>query len=39
MSTLPPERRDALIRETVRLIAGCIAFIVVLGLVVYFLTP
>ena len=39
MSTLPPEDRDALIRETVRLVAGCIAFIVLLGVLIYFVTP
>jgi hypothetical protein len=39
MSTLPPKDRAALIRETVRLVAGCIAFIVLLGVLVYFMTP
>jgi hypothetical protein len=39
MSTLPPEDRDSLIRETIRVVAGCIAFIVVLGVLIYFMTP
>jgi hypothetical protein len=38
MSTLPPSDRDALRRETIRLLAGCVAFIVVLGVIVFFLT-
>jgi hypothetical protein len=31
---LPPQTDAALRRETVRLIAGCVAFIVVLGVIV-----
>jgi hypothetical protein len=31
---LPPQTDGALRRETVRLIAGCVAFIVVLGIIV-----
>jgi hypothetical protein len=31
---LPPQTDAALRRETVRLIAGCVAFIVVLGIIV-----
>ena len=31
---LPPESNDALTRETIRLIVGCAAFIVVLGIIV-----
>ena len=31
---LPPQTNAALRRETVRLIAGCVAFIVVLGIIV-----
>jgi len=38
MSTLPPPERDALIRETLRVLLGCVTFIVVLGLIVYFAT-
>jgi hypothetical protein len=38
LSYLPPPTRDGLIKETVLLIGGCIAGIVVLGSVVYLLT-
>jgi len=31
---LPPQTNAALRRETVRLVAGCVAFIVVLGIIV-----
>jgi hypothetical protein len=31
---LPPQTNDALMRETVRLVALCVAFIVVLGIIV-----
>jgi hypothetical protein len=31
---LPPQTNAALKRETVRLVAGCVAFIVVLGIIV-----
>jgi hypothetical protein len=39
MSYLPPADRDGLVRETVRLVGGCIAAIVALAIVVYLLTP
>jgi hypothetical protein len=38
MSYLPPPTREALVRETIRILGGCIVGIVVLGVVVYFLT-
>jgi hypothetical protein len=38
MSYLPPRTRDELIKETVRLVVACVAGIVLLGIVVYFLT-
>jgi hypothetical protein len=38
VSHLPPPDRAGLVRETVRLVGGCIAAIVVLSIVVYFLT-
>jgi hypothetical protein len=38
MTSLPPPDREGLIRETARIVAGCVAFIVVLGTVVYLLT-
>lgn len=38
MSYLPPSTREALIKETIRLIGGCIAGIALLGIVVYLLT-
>ncbi len=31
---LPPQSDEALTRETIRLIAGCTAFIVLLGIIV-----
>lgn len=31
---LPPQTNDALKRETLRLVAACVAFIVVLGIIV-----
>jgi hypothetical protein len=31
---LPPQNNSALWRETIRLIAGCVTFIVILGIVV-----
>jgi hypothetical protein len=31
---LPPHTNDALRRETIRLVAGCVAFLVVLGVIV-----
>jgi hypothetical protein len=31
---LPPQSNDALKRETIRLIAGCAVFIVLLGIIV-----
>jgi hypothetical protein len=31
---LPPQTNDALRRETLKLVAGCVAFIVVLGIIV-----
>jgi len=31
---LPPQTNDALRRETIKLVAGCVAFIVVLGIIV-----
>jgi hypothetical protein len=38
LSYLPPPTREALVRETFRLVGGCVAGIVLLGIVVYFLT-
>jgi hypothetical protein len=38
LSYLPPPTREALVKETIRLVAGCIAGVVLLGVVVYFLT-
>ncbi|MBB2773203.1 UNVERIFIED_ORG: hypothetical protein GGE11_004137 [Mycolicibacterium obuense] len=38
MSFLPPPTREGLISETVRLLGGCVAGIVLLGIAVYFLT-
>lgn len=38
MSFLPPPTREGLISETVRLLGGCVAGILLLGVVVYFLT-
>jgi hypothetical protein len=35
---LPPSTREALISETIRLVGLCVAGIVLLGTVVYFLT-
>ncbi|MBB5160550.1 hypothetical protein [Mycobacterium sp. AZCC_0083] len=31
---LPPQTNEALAKETIRLIAGCVAFIVILGIIV-----
>jgi hypothetical protein len=31
---LPPQSNDALKKETIRLVAGCAAFIVILGIIV-----
>ncbi len=31
---LPPQSNEALKKETIRLIAGCMAFIVILGIIV-----
>ena len=31
---LPPQTTAGLIKETVRLVAGCVAFIVILGIIV-----
>jgi hypothetical protein len=31
---LPPQTNEALKKETIRLLAGCVAFIVILGIVV-----
>jgi hypothetical protein len=31
---LPPQSNDALKKETIRLVAGCVAFIVILGIIV-----
>jgi hypothetical protein len=31
---LPPQTNEAMAKETIRLIAGCTAFIVVLGIIV-----
>lgn len=38
LSYLPPPTGKELISETLRLVGGCIAAIVLLGVVVYFLT-
>jgi hypothetical protein len=38
MSYLPPPTREGLVRETVLLVGGCIAGMILLGIVVYFLT-
>lgn len=38
MSFLPPQTREGLISETVRLLGGCVAGIVLLAIVVYLLT-
>jgi hypothetical protein len=38
MSYLPPPTREALVKETIRLVSGCIAGITLLAVVVYFLT-
>jgi len=38
VSYLPPPTREALISETIRLVGLCVAGIVLLGIVVYFLT-
>ena len=38
MSCLPPPTREGLFKETVRLVGGCVAGIVLLGIVVYFVT-
>jgi hypothetical protein len=38
LSFLPPPTREALIEETIRLVGGCVAGIVLLGIVVYLLT-
>lgn len=35
MSYLPPPDRDGLIKETVRLLGGCLLAIILLGVVVY----
>jgi hypothetical protein len=31
---LPPQSNEALKKETIRLVAGCVAFIVILGIIV-----
>jgi hypothetical protein len=31
---LPPQTSDGLKKETIRLLAGCVAFIVILGIIV-----
>ena len=31
---LPPQSNEALTKETIRLVAGCVAFIVILGIIV-----
>jgi hypothetical protein len=31
---LPPQSTEALKKETIRLVAGCVAFIVILGIIV-----
>ena len=36
---LPPDSRRGLVRETVLLLAGCVVFVVLLGVVVYLWTP
>lgn len=38
VSYQPPSSREALISETIRLVGLCVAGIVLLGIVVYFLT-
>lgn len=38
MSYLPPPTREALIRETIQLVGGCVMGILLLAIVVYFLT-
>lgn len=38
MSYLPPPTCEELVKQTTRLISACVAGIVVLGIVVYFLT-
>ncbi len=38
VSYLPPPTREALISETIRLLGLCVAGIVLLGIVVYYLT-
>jgi len=38
VSYLPPSTREALLSETIRLVGLCLAGIVLLGIVVYFLT-
>lgn len=37
MTFLPPSDRDGLVRETIRLVGGCVLAILLLGLVVYLL--
>jgi hypothetical protein len=38
VSFLPPQTRAGLISETLRLLGGCVAGIVLLGIIVYLLT-
>jgi hypothetical protein len=38
VSYLPPPTRDKLIAETIRIVGGCVAGIMLLGIVVYVLT-
>jgi hypothetical protein len=38
MSYLPPPTREDLLAETIRLVGGCIAGILLLAIAVYFLT-